>query len=408
MPDTAEEFELAIASVAYRGAGVARREGFVFFVPGTAPGERVRARLVRRHSRYAEAALTEVLAPSPDRIAPCCRLADGTRVPGCVYDHLAYPAEVALKQSQAEDFLRRLPGGPAFAFAPPFPSPRALHYRNKLVLHARRLPGEKTPRLGYFGDDNRRVLDLPACPLAREPINAALTAFRAGETFAALRDGQTATFRWTARDGVVRWLDDRLPRDPPRLTEETPCGPLAVPLDGFFQVNPEVAAGIVRQVVAWVTADGAPERVLDLYCGAGVLALACARAGVRRVAGIESGRAAVAAARANAAALGCADAVFRCQSAAAAAGRAFDGFVNARTTVVANPPRRGLEPAVARALADSRAPRLVYVACDPATLARDLRPLLAAGFVPRAARVFDLFPRTAHFETAILLDRPAP
>ena len=397
--------DLTVETVAYRGSGIARHEGCVVFVAGVAPGERVRVRVDRLRRNYAEARLLAVLASAPERIAPCCRLADGTRVPGCVYDHLAYPAEVALKHRQAGEFLGLLPGAAGARILPAVPSPADRHYRNKIVLHAQRARrGLPALVLGYLGDDNRTVVDIPACPLACAPINEALAAFRVSREFGRQPDGGSDTFRWTAADGVRRWSGGDAP-PAERLTEETPLGPVAVPAGAFHQVNPGLAPALVRQVSEWFgEAGGAGADVLDLYCGVGAFGLACGRAGARRVVGIETGRDAVAAARDNARRHAI-PAVFHCRTAAEAAAGGFDGVALGAATVVVDPPRQGLEPAVTAALARLRPARILYVSCDPATLARDLRALLPAGYELRVWRVFDLFPRTAHFETVVWLER---
>ena len=400
MFSTDDTLDLSIESVAYRGSGIARLEGMVIFVAGVAPGEKVRARITKLHKNYAEAQLLAVLESSPDRIQPFCRLPNGTRVPGCVYDHLAYPAEVALKQRQAEEFLRRLPGGDALAFAPPVPSPLDRHYRNKIVLHAQRAARDRMPRLGYFGDDNRTVVDIPSCPLARAEINVALAEFRKSDDFSRLRDMQAVTFRWTVADGAGWWRGER-PQHDRLITEGAPFGAVRVPAEGFYQVNPEVASELVRQVVAWFTAGN---DLLDLYCGVGVFAIACAKAGARQVTGIESGRTAVAAAAENARNHGV-PATFHCRTMTEAARDGFGGAGLTPATVVVDPPRQGLEPEVTQALATAKPQRIFYISCDPATLTRDLKILLPAGYALRAARVFDMFPRTAHFETAVWMER---
>ena len=405
-----DHLDLTIESIAYRGQGVARHEGLVIFVAGVASGERVRVRLEKIHRNYAEARLLAVQESSPERIPPCCRLSAGMRVPGCVYDHLAYPAEVALKQGQLEAFLRRLPGGEAITFTPPYPSPLDRHYRNKIVLHAQRTPRDPLPRLGYFGEDNRTIIDIPACPLARAEINTALAAFRKTTDFRHLRHEDEVTFRWTAADGVVHWRgaapDNAL--GPERagatcLTEQTPFGNIRVPRDGFYQVNPEVAHALVQQVTQWFAAGSARD-LLDLYCGVGVFALACAKAGAGRVEGIEASRTAVVTALENARAHSV-PAIFHCRTMSEARRDNFGNFAMAQATVIVDPPRQGLEPEVAQALASAKPQRILYVSCDPATLTRDLKILLPAGYILREARLFDMFPRTAHFETAVLLEK---
>ena len=400
------ELDPFIESLAYRGSGVARHEGMVIFVAGAATGERVHARITRVHRKYSEAVVLAVLTPSPDRIAPCCLQPGGARTPGCVYDHIAYPAEISAKQKQLEDFFRRLPGGKEIQFSPPFASPAELHYRNKIVLHAQRPRDDlaSTPTFGYLGDDNRTVLDITACPLAHPDINTALAAFRHTSVFANLKHGQSVTFRHTTHDGVLSWVDDAAPKTPEYLTESAPFGAMLVPPDGFYQVNPAVANALVLQVQEWFAADGGSgAEVLDLYCGVGVFAIACAKVGASRARGIEAGRRSIEAATANAYEHDVL-AKFRSQTVEAAAS---DGFGSnlAQITVIVDPPRQGLAPEVARALADARARRLLYVSCDPATLARDLAILLAGPYVLRAARLFDMFPRTTHFETLVWLER---
>ena len=274
------------------------------------------------------------------------------------------------------------------------------------MLHAQLPLPAALPRLGYVGDDNRTVLEIPACPLARDEINTALAAFRQAPEFRRLRDGDAVTFRWTAADGAIEWAEVRAgPPDPPPpeyLTEQAPFGPVRVPAAGFYQVNPEVATELVRQVTAWFSAAGGGD-LLDLYCGAGIFAIACARAGARRTAGIESGRVAVAAAVENAH-FHHVQVRFDCQEMRAAARAKFGEFPMTDTTVIVDPPRQGLEPEVAQALVAAQPRRICYVSCDPATLTRDLKLILPAGYALRAARLFDMFPRTAHFEMAVWLE----
>lgn len=404
-----QQLELDIASVVYRGSGLARHEGLVVFVPGCAPGERVKAEIVRLRKNYAEARLISVLTPSPDRSDPCCRLDNGFHVPGCVYDHLAYTAEVDLKSGQLLEMLRRLPHCEDVSLDPPFASPLSLNYRNKIVLHTRRPRGTAAeavgtaPLLGYLGDDNRTVIDLPQCPLARVPINETLTRFRQGEAFLKLAHGDDVTFRWTSADGVKSWVEQ-----PPKnlvLREHSPAGPLAVPADGFYQVNPEVGYALVRQVQEWFSAtkDTVCD-VLDLYCGVGVFGLTCAMEGARNLMGVESGKSAVAAAMANAIALGIKGA-FHTVSVGAAAAQHFGGIDCSQAFVIVDPPRTGLEPKVADTLVRIGPPRIAYVSCDPARLCRDLKVFVAGGYRIANARMFDMFPRTAHFESAVLLQR---
>ena len=412
-----ETIELTIERIAFRGPGVAHAGSVVCFVPETCPGERVRARVVRRRKNYWEARVEAVLEASPDRLPqPDCRVftADGeAKTPGCVYDHATHEAELRWKEEQLREFLERQARLPDPAIAPAFASPSRLNYRNKSTMHvARNAAGRRV--LGYVGEDNETVSDQPRCPLSVDPINDALADIRADESFWRFaRPGSRLALRHTPHDGVV--VSVALPNgslEPPELpplTETAPVvGDLEVPARGFWQMNPAVGTALVEAVADEIRA-AAPVRFLDLYCGVGVFGLVAAALGVPSVAGVESGRDAIAAAQRNAARLGFAGrAAFACADAAKALPALLaDGPADGTLSLV-DPPRAGLAPDAVRALLAAPPRRLLYVSCAPDTLARDLALLCAPGggaFRLESARLFDMFPRTAHFETLCVLAR---
>lgn len=400
-----------IADVAYGGRGVARTEEGVVFVPGVLPGERVALEVVRSHSSYHEGRLLEVLEAGSGRIPPACPLAckaqpraiDRTAVcPGCSYLHAAYETELSIKQRQFRDLVERTAGLDPSCIAPPQPAPRPLAYRNKMSLHAHIEAGEQ--RLGYRLEDNVTVVDVPVCPLAVDPINAQLGAVRDQPGFfRTLRAGMAVTFRHTPHDGVVWWRGQAGARTS-WLVEDTDLGPLSVPRDSFFQVNPTAAAGLVRRFMDSVAAHPTP-RLVDLFCGVGLFALAAARAGIPEVHGADSDPAAVAAAVYNLRRHGLENARLLADDALKALGRLVPPDRAAETAVCVDPPRSGLGRALVQALLAVRPVRIWYVACGPDTLARDLAWLCAGGYRVAETGVIDLFPRTAHFETFTRLER---
>jgi tRNA/tmRNA/rRNA uracil-C5-methylase (TrmA/RlmC/RlmD family) len=322
------------------------------------------------------------------------------RVPGCVYDHLAYACEVHAKQAQLEGFLRRLPNGCEIAFQPPFASPSSLHYRNKIVLHTARL-GRRV-RLGYRKEPSHEVLDMAACPLACDAINEALARLRASDLFSQLPHGADVTFRHTPRDGACWWTGGSPAEvSSAMLTEDSVAGPLRVPRNGFYQVNPAVGDALVSRAVSWVAEEHGAQEILDLYCGVGVFGLACMKAGASRLCGVESGRAALAAAQANARDLGI-PAQFHC---CALGQEACDLPAllprPESTTCIVDPPREGMSSDIVQALTARGPRRIIYVSCDPATLSRDLALLLRGGYRIAQAALFDMFPRTGHFESLV-------
>ena len=404
---------LSIDSIAYRGPGIGRAEGCVVFVPGTCPGETVVAEVVREKKSFKEAVVVSIENPSPDRLPrPDCRLttvAGDMQVPGCVYGHVTREAELRYKQDQLRSFLTRqakLEDAAALMLAP-FDSPLPLHYRNKIKLRAGR-DAQGRRILGYIGDDNETLVDIPQCPLAREPLNRLLTEIRADPGFWSYigEDGQIA-LRWTEADGAVVVPEaDRLGGEElPPLTEASPVvGKLIVPARAFFQVNPEVGAGLVEHVTALAEACN-PHEFVDLYCGVGVFGLSASKRKIRHVTGFDSNRPAVRAAIENAKRLGL-PARFYGEYVADVANRVLEQMAPARTMAVVDPPRAGLEPEVTAALVAHPVENLVYVSCSPDTLARDLALLTQAGsYAVKSIRLFDMFPRTAHFETAVHLER---
>ncbi|MDA0577483.1 MAG: TRAM domain-containing protein [Verrucomicrobia bacterium] len=393
--------DVTIADVAYRGAGVARLDGWVVFVPGALAGERVRVRIARRRKQYGEGTIVDILDPSPLRVVPVCPLAGVC--PGCTYQAVDYAEEVRLKQSQLAHFLTRAAGVPAESILPPLASPQALHYRNKLVLHGDLVAGN--PVLGYFSADNTTLLDVPSCPLAHPAINARLAELRADVAFmGSVRPRMSLTIRHTAHDGVRHWVD-RPPPDAPWLQEETPLGDLAVPQHSFFQVNPGAAALLVQHAQAWIR-DLAPRNVIDLYCGVGVFALAAAQAGVSATVGVDRDAIAIAAARRNAVALGV-SATFVCGAAEADVRAVLSHAEPQGTLLIVDPPRTGLTRPLIADVARFRPAWLLYISCAADTLARDLKLLGPAGYNVVRAQLVDMFPRTPYFETMTLLKRAA-
>lgn len=390
-----------IAKVVYGGDGLGRLgDGRVVFVPGALPGEQVKAEIVEEKPRYVRARLVEIVEASPDRTG-----AEPPPIPGMAYANFTRKAEIETKAAQLADFFERaripLPSPPVCEAAE-----GAFNYRNKVVYHFGMENGEWV--LGYRKEPGHSVVDVESDPLARREINLALPAIRR-HVMSLLTQGApnvrktierkgNLTIRWSLASGVKWWVGDRPP--PNAVMKECACGrTFEVPADGFWQVNPEVAQRLYRSVAdEFERGRAAAPDILDLYCGVGVFGLCCRP---RSLFGVESGKQAVAFAERNAAAQAMGDARFVMGQ----VGQLLKKIPFSETaTVVLDPPRSGLEHHVARAIAKSRAPRVLYVSCDPATLVRDLRSL-AQAFEIRSVRWFDMFPRTARFETFVTLER---
>ena len=392
-----------IAKNVYGGDGMGRLgDGRVVFVPGAFAGENVKAEFIEEKRNFVKARLVEIVEPSPERIGRDGK-GDGSApvVPGMVYSDLSYRGECEAKRRQLEEFFDR-----ARIVHPEIgqsTNRTFFNYRNKAVYHFAKQKGKWV--LGYRTEPSHEIVDVTVDPLASPEINAKLPEIRR-QVLALLTQGAevvrksvekegNVTVRWTSRSGVQWWIGRA---KQPVVMKELTCGKVfEVPSDGFYQVNPEVGEELVKAVVAEFK-KSPTEELLDLYCGVGVFGLCCAPA---KLTGIESGRQAIEFAKKNASSQNYAGARFYAEE----VGRNLKRIrITERTTVVVDPPRAGMEPNVPKWLAESKAPRIFYVSCDPATLMRDLRTL-TRNYEVESVRWFNMFPRTARFETLVVLKR---
>lgn len=405
--------ELSIDSIAAGGDGVGRHGGLVVFVPRTAPGDVARVRLDPR-GRFARGELLQLVSPSAERVSPPCAHYVGDRCGGCQLQHLAYEAQLAAKGRVVRDALQRI-GRRAAAAPDVVPSAAQWRYRRKLTLALRRVGERWIAGLHPF-DDASHVFELADCPITeprvlavwRELLAAAGHLPRARELRASVRlldDGAAVVV-----EGGTRWAASAaLLAAAPSITALwwEPVGAarrLVAARDGsadeagasFVQVNAGAAAALGDYVVERVLAH-APASAVDAYAGTGGTAVRLAERGVR-VTALELDRDA---SRVSARRLP--------PGSRAVAGRVEDtlGAALPADVVVVNPPRGGLHERVPSLLADAGTGHraIVYVSCNPATLARDIARL--PGHEVASIRSFDMFPQTAHVETVCELVRCA-
>jgi 23S rRNA (uracil1939-C5)-methyltransferase len=389
-----EECELRIDGLAAGGDGVGRdAAGRVVFVPLCAPGDRVRVRLVEERPRFARGELIEVIEPGPSRVAPRCSVFGVCG--GCTWQHVSYAEQCKWKQRILGDALRRIArlDGPEPDFVA---SSEGYGYRTRARLLVE--GGE----LGFRRASSRAVCATGDCPVLVPELNAALAELFAGPTLA---DGPLEI--GVGGDRVVSQFRSGKKR-PAEQGPIEPGGPIPLAAGpDTLRVSPGVffqAHHLLRDVLAdaVLEAAGEGERALELYAGAGFFSLRLARRFERLIA-VEASRAALDDLRRN---LAAADLEVRTRRADATrwiGGRESRRF--APEVVVLDPPRAGLGEAAAKQLAGLTARRIVYLSCDPATLARDLRVLVAEGYTPSGITGFDLFPQTAHIEALAVLDR---
>jgi 23S rRNA (uracil1939-C5)-methyltransferase len=410
---------LEITALGNGPEAVGRHEGRVIFVPGAAPGDRMRVRVIEEHRNYARAVVMHRCDDGPARREPPCPWVDACG--GCPWQHVAYERQLAAKAANVEDALARIGGVTPREVLPIIAAPAEWAYRHRIRLHV-----GAGGALGYRRARSHEVVAIEHCLIAEPGLSAVLAPLRtllptlatalddvevASNGRGAVVVDATAHGRFRAPDDarIRAWLTAtpavagiavrgrgwtrRFGATELAVASEE-AAPARVQRTGSFtQVNPAANLILVRTVVDFV---GAGARVLDLFSGAGNFSLALARAATSVVA-VDQDAAAVTDGAASATAAGIRNLRFEI----GAADRFLDrhGLAGAEI-VVLDPPRSGAAAAV-ELLARLAPPRIVYVSCEPSTLARDVRTLAAAGYAVVRVQPIDMFPQTEHVETVL-------
>ncbi len=417
--------EISIDTLTYGRAGLGRVDGRAVFVERTAPGDRVRVDITREHGRYSEADLVEIIEPGLSRVPTPCPVAG--ECGGCPWQHVDYETQLAAKQAAVVDAIERIAGIAAPDVAPAIAAPEPFEYRNRIKLRFDR------GKLGYYRARTHSLVGITDCMLGEASVRSALPA---AEAFVAGLDTRATRVEVASTgegDGVVLAVNSqgRLRRgDSAKARElvESEANPFAgvflwgrgwsrrwgntrrrmvvddagtwvwVEAGSFGQVN-TTANRLLVSVVQDMAAEHGNETVLELYAGAGNLSLPLSRR-VKRVIAVEADEAAV-------------EAGIDAARAQRLRGVRFTRADSERylektyrpprpDVVLVDPPRSGLGRAVGRVAAVG-APRLLYVSCNPATLARDIQALAETGYQLDRAQPLDLFPQTFHVETVCSL-----
>jgi 23S rRNA (uracil1939-C5)-methyltransferase len=482
-PKRGDTLVLTIDDLAFGGEGVGRADGYVVFVPGGVPKDRVRIRLEQARSRYGRGAIESIEAASPDRVQPPCPYFG--RCGGCRLQHVAYDAQLALKSKQVADVLQRLGDLAGFELRPIVAASEIYGYRNKMEFTIAPAPRRSTsfarlldPGSGHAAaspDFDRKVegdargaivvglheadrydsvLDIERCLLQSDGMNALL-----GESRRFFAEEGLVAYDQATGDGLLRFLmlregrrtgeamanvvttgpavsdlaalADRLRSHVPQtssvmmnvnpkkasvatgveehllggrdhIREEIGGLQFQISANSFFQTNTAQAERLFALVLESTGLAGG-ETVFDLYSGTGAISLLLARR-CRHVYGIEIAQAAVDDAARNAAANGIDNCTFLAGEVRFVLPTLMASGVSA-DVVVADPPRAGFHPKALHALVRLAPARIVYVSCNPGTLARDLAELVRGGYRLQWVQPVDMFPHTPHIEVVARLER---
>ena len=440
-----QEHTVTIEGYGEGGMGVARIDGRVVFVHGALRGEKCRVLILKTLKSVAFAKVLEVVEPSCARVAPDCPYFP--RCGGCTYRHMSYEEELRLKRQRVQDNLARI-GGSAVAVEEVLGAADTLRYRNKAQY-----PVSKDGAVGFYRARTHEVIECEHCLLVKPEADAAAEALREY-----MQSCRVAGYDEKTGRGLVRHLyirsnaageslvcvlvnGDRLPKEDrlvtllrdacPKCTgivlgtntkkgnvilgdryrtlwgsdrlEDTLCGKtfrLSVP--SFYQVNRVQAERLYAKAIEFANLTGR-ETVLDLYCGAGTITLALSNH-AKRALGAEIVPEAIDDARENAVRNGVRNAEFFCGDASDVAKKLAQEHLRPDVITV-DPPRKGLAPDVVESIAAMQPERVVYVSCDSATMARDVKRFADLGYTAARAAAVDMFPRADHVETVCLLSK---
>lgn len=444
-----DRINLKIESCSANGSGVGRYNGMAIFVPATAVGDEITAHILKVKKSYAFAKVESVVTPSADRIAPECPVY--LKCGGCVFSHMTYDAEKKIKADHVAECFKRI-GGVSPEFEPIIGGETDSRYRNKAQYPVAIENGEV--KTGFYSPHSHRVIHCPDCRLQPAEFEGILGVFADY-----IKENGVSVYDETKHSGLLRHiyirkgsasgeimvcavingkklpnhqqLIDALINKEPSIksiiininTKDTNVilGDKCVTLWGddcitdilcglrfrisplsFYQVNRNQAERLYNKAAEYANLTG-NETVMDLYCGAGTIGLSMASK-AKEIIGVEIVPEAVEDAKVNAEMNGVENARFICGDAAQAAEILKNEGVKP-DVIILDPPRKGCSPDMLKTAAEMNPDRIVYVSCDPATLARDCGIFAELGYAAVKATPVDMFPRTGHVETVCLLSK---
>lgn len=410
----------SIEGISHKGEGVGRINGKVAFVPFAIPGEVVSVEAVEDNKRFIRAQILEVLEPSADRVVPDCP--HYFECGGCAFQHMTYSRQLELKRRIVQDNLQRI-GRLNCDVKPVIGMEDPWRYRNKVEWHLQQQGSQI--RMGYYKNESHELVDIKTCKLISQPMEALSYFLKEKVMPAAAGEKASITIRESSLDGslltVLNGLHITLENslDFPQLKSiyrkrhqklelcqgvqgfkeqinniRYDLSPLS-----FFQVNP-AQTRIMYDLISKLAQPEPDDTILDAFCGAGSIALYLAPY-VKRVVGVESYAPAVHNARDNAAL----NDIKHCEFITGACEKVVPQLNESFDMVILDPPRSGCKPELIQAITKKTPRCIIYVSCNPSTLARDLALFNMSGYLINEVQPIDMFPQTQHVETVVVLYR---
>lgn len=418
-----------IVGLAFGGQGILRHDGFVVFVPFTAPGDKIKCRITEKKKSFATGELVELITPSPQRIKPGCQYFGICG--GCQLQHIDYAAQLEYKRINVEDALKRIGKIPLEGIPAVIPAKQQWAYRRHITLTM--VPHNGNFAAGFFSVDNQSLVNIRQCPIFSEkedPIIQQVQQVAGRLKSSEENDGRAFILKQDNGKYIVNFSMQMIPRNAKEECENalshysnwqgviisdqaasiqfgvttTSCKVEEMTFEFipqvFIQNHPEQSGNIYRHVCKIAKQSGVA-KILDLYCGIGISTILLAKQGAD-VVGIEFNKESIRLAKANARSNSVKNASFI----ASDVRTVLKDNLNKHKPglVVVNPPRTGMDPRVTQMLVQNGSRELIYISCMPATLARDLQQF-SDKYDVASCQSFDMFPQTAHVETVVHLKR---
>ncbi|WMI82344.1 23S rRNA (uracil(1939)-C(5))-methyltransferase RlmD [Anaerotignum sp. MB30-C6] len=444
-------YEMIVDALGSNGEGIGRIEGFTIFVEGALPEETIKVLILKTKKSYGYGKLLEIISPSPYRVEPLCPVAKTCG--GCQLQHFSYEGQLAYKAKKVKDDLERIGGLKNVDGLTACGMEDPWRYRNKAKFPVG-MGKDEGVKIGFYAKRSHRIIDTPVCYL-QDPVNDEITAI----VRAFMNEFQISAYDEEGHKGLVRHILTRVGRNSGEImvcivingrrlphsevlverlqqilgvvsvvlninkeqtnvilgkkvvtlwgkeTIEDTLGGITFEISplSFYQVNPAQTEVLYNKAVEMAGLKG-NETVLDLYCGIGTISLFFAKK-AKKVFGVEIVPEAIADARRNAERNGITNVSFQVGAAEEVIPRLFREQGIRADVIVVDPPRKGCDQTLLDTITSINPDKLVYVSCNPATLARDVARLCEKGFEVKDVQVVDQFPMTVHVETVVLMSR---
>ena len=373
---------IKIESIAFGGHGVGRVGNFVVFIPFAAPDDELEVEIVELKKKFARGRILKILKPSPLRDVPLCGYYENCG--GCCYQHLNYEQQLKIKKKQVQDAFLKIGKIVAPSVLDPIASPQAYHYRGKAQLHTAN--EDSGWELGFLDVSGGKIVDVERCEIMEETINSKIRELRKSAKLLSTESNLTI---WSELPGAT-------PANNNQIKRVVKGQEFFVPPGGFFQANLYLTDRLVDEVCRLVMSDKV-NTIVDAYCGSGLFSIFLS-AYAQNVVGIETGDQAVKFARMNAERRGVLNTKFICGDVGSILPQEFASRAANIDLLLLDPPRSGCDSSVLKVISTLRPQKVIYISCNPATQARDIKYLRECGYDLLSLLPLDMFPQTEHIE----------